>query len=139
MPWILLVWIQGGGVGGVSLPVGLPYFYEAAGVWAVLVLVCLAPLVDVVDVLGLVGFSAVVAFCFVLWCPHGIVQLFMSQSTMMTLCQCMCWCGLSTAAPHMRQAIGVVNSPLTGYWAYVSYSSVRVNFFMLSTFRSVCR
>ena len=56
----------------VSLPVGLPYFYEAAGVWAVLVLVCLAPLVDVVDVLCLVGFFAVVAFGFVLWCPHDV-------------------------------------------------------------------
>ena len=58
--------------GGVSLAHELPYFYEAAGVCAVLVLVCLAPLVDVVDVLGLVGFFAVVAFGFVLWCPHGV-------------------------------------------------------------------
>ena len=45
-------------VGGFSLVDELPYFYEAAGVWAVLVLVCLAPLVDVVDVLGLECFAA---------------------------------------------------------------------------------
>ena len=57
---------------GVRLVHELPYFYEAAGVWAVLVLVCLAPLVDVVDVLGLVGFFAVVAFGFVLWFSHGV-------------------------------------------------------------------
>ena len=62
----------------VSLAHYLPYFYEAAGVWAVLVLVCLAPLVDVVDVLCLVGFFAVVAFGFVyrfhgVTCPVWIV------------------------------------------------------------------
>ena len=62
----------------VSLPVGLPYFYEAAGVWAVLVLVCLAPCVDHVDVFGGEGFFTVVAFGFVyrfhgVTCPVWIV------------------------------------------------------------------
>ena len=65
--------LAGRGLVGVRLVHELPYFYEVAGVWAVLVLVCLAPLVDVVDVLGLVGFFAVVAFGFVCWC-HGIFQ-----------------------------------------------------------------
>ena len=81
--------LAGRGVGWVSLAVGLPYFYEAAGVWAVLVLVCLAPLVDVVDAWGLVGFSAVVAFCFV-GCFHAIhvPQCVQSKSRVRYLPQC---------------------------------------------------
>ena len=50
-----------------------------------------APLVDVVDVLGLVGFFAVVAFGFVLWCScHAIhvPQWLQSKSLVRYLPQC---------------------------------------------------
>ena len=83
--------------------IGLPYFYEAAGVWAVLVLVCLAPLVDVVDVLGLVGFFAVVAFGFVLCCSHGLILLLWCRVVGVLL-----WCGFFRGCRVLRLRAFVV-------------------------------